>query len=307
MALVTACGGASYASNGQPAKSSAPQTSSAQTSQPAVSSGGGSGSGSSAGSGGGSGGIPQNNGGDHDGDNNGGQATGTATPDGECRFEGKVTVHLRRNWVIVIAGAGVLAVAAVVALIFARGQSGPAQSQPAVSQPAQSQAAPISFAWFRSETAPASWLQASLAGHSGVLSYPSTLRPMSGDAGTVTYGLNTRAGAALIYLNVTPRQGGETLRNWPGFRTEHLREDGETAVRIDATSGTLSFRGGQGRCVVDDYTTKIHNNHYREIACFVQGATGAHTASVLIAATRAVTWAQYGTLLEQVVNGYAVK
>lgn len=222
-------------------------------------------------------------------------------------------MHLRRNWVIVIAGAGVLAVAAVAALVFARGQAGsgpvssPGQSQTAVSQPAQSQAAPASFAWFRSETAPASWLQASLAGRGGVLSYPSMLRPMPGDAGTVTYALNTRAGAALIYLNVTPRQGGETLRNWPSFRAEHLGEDGETAVRIDATSGTLSFRGGQGRCVIDDYTTQIHNNHYREIACYVQGATGAPTGSVLIAATRAVTWAQYGTVLERVVNGYAVK
>jgi hypothetical protein len=222
-------------------------------------------------------------------------------------------VHLRRNWVIVVASAGVLAVAAVAALIIARGQAGsgpvssPAQSQPAASQPAQSQAAPAGFTWFHSETAPASWLQASLAGHTGVLSYPSMLRPMPGDAGTVTYGLNTRAGAALVYLNVTPRQGGETLRNWPGFRMEHLREDGETAVRIDATSGILSFRGGQGRCVVDDYTTKIHNNHYREIACYIQGTTGARTARVLIAATRAGTWAQYGTLLERVVNGYAVK
>ena len=211
-------------------------------------------------------------------------------------------MHLRRNWAIVIAGAGALVVAAVIALIFARGQS-----QSALSQAAQSQAAPASFAWFRSEAAPGSWLQASLAGRSGVLSYPSTLRPMSGDAGTVTFGINTRSGAALVYLNVTPRQGGETLQNWPGFRTEHLREDGETAVRIDATSGTLSFRGGQGRCVVDDYTTKIHNNRYREIACYVQGLTSARTASVLIAATRAVTWAQYGTLLERVVNGYAMK
>jgi hypothetical protein len=223
-------------------------------------------------------------------------------------------VHQRRTWVIVIASAGVLAVAAVVALIFAHGPAGsgpvssPAQGQPAVSRAAQSQAAaPAGFAWFRPESAPASWLRASVAGQRGVLSYPGTLRPMSGDAGTVTYGLSTRAGAALIYLNVTPRQGGETLRNWPGFRTEHLREDGETDVRIDATSSMLSFRGGQGRCVVDDYTTKIHNNHYREIACYVQGATSAHTASVLIAATRVVTWAQYGTLLERVVNGYAVK
>jgi hypothetical protein len=214
-------------------------------------------------------------------------------------------VHLRRNWVIVIASAGVLA-AAVVALVFARGHAG---SGP-VSSPAQSQAAqadPAGFAWFRSEAAPGSWLRASLAGRRGVLSYPSTLQAMPGDAGTVTFGLSTRSGAALIYLNVTPRQGGETLQNWPGFRVEHLREDGETDVRVDAMSGTLSFHGGPGRCVVDDYTTKIHNNHYREIACYVQGASGARTASVLIAATRIVTWAQYGTLLERVVNGYAVK
>ena len=73
---------------------------------------------------------------------------------------------------------------------------------------------------------------------------------------------------------------------------------------MDAASAILLFRGGQGRCVVDDYTTKIHNNHYREIACFVRGA---RTSSVVIAATRVVMWAQYGTLLEQVVNGYTVK
>jgi len=211
---------------------------------------------------------------------------------------------------ILLLSAGALAVAAAAVLVFARGQASPAQGQPAVGQPAQSQAAqaaPASFAWFRSQAAPGSWLRASLAGRSGVLSYPSTLRPMPGDAGTVTFGLNTRSGATLIYLNVTPRQGGETLQNWPGFRVEHLREDGETGVRVDATSGTLSFHGGQGRCVVDDYTTKIHNNHYREIACYVRGASGAHSASVLIVATRVVTWAQYGTLLERVVNGYAVK
>jgi hypothetical protein len=188
--------------------------------------------------------------------------------------------------------------------------SAPQTASAQTSQPDQSQAAqaaPAGFAWFRPEAAPGSWLRASLAGQSAVLFYPSTLRPMPGDAGTATFGLNTRSGAALIYLNVTPRQAGETLRNWPGFRVGHLREDGETDVRVDATSGTLSFHGGRGRCVVDDYTTKIHNNHYREIACYVQGASGARTASVLIAATRIVTWAQYGTLLERVVNGYAVK
>jgi hypothetical protein len=217
-------------------------------------------------------------------------------------------MRLPRNRVVVIAGAAVLAVAAVTALLLARGQTNSAQPQPAADRPTQSQqdqpAAPASFAWFRSQAAPGSWLQASLAGRSGVLSYPSTLRSMTSDPGTVTFGLSTRTGAALVYLNATPRQGGETLRNWPDFRVEHLREEGQTNVRIDATTGTLPFQGGQGRCVVDDYISKAHNNHYREIACYVRGAS---SASVLIAATRAVTWATYGTMLEQVVNGYAVK
>ena len=223
-------------------------------------------------------------------------------------------MRLPRKRITVIAGAAVLAVAAAVALILTVGQTSsgpvpaPAQSQPAAGQPTQSQqaqaAAPAGFAWFRSQAAPRDWLQASLAGRSGVLSYPSTLRSMAGDPGTVTFGLSTRTGAALVYLNATPRQGGETLRNWPDFRVEHLREENDTDVRIDTTSPILSFQGGRGRCVVDDYTSKAHNNHYREIACYVRGAD---RASVLIAATRAMTWARYGTLLEQVVNGYAVK
>jgi len=238
------------------------------------------------------------------------RAAGRQHLTGVGRLEGKATVHQRRNWVIATASAGVLAAAAAAAVVLARGQAGPAQGQPAVRQPAQSQAAqaaPAGFAWFRSQAAPGSWLRASPAGRRAVLSYPRTLRPMPGGAGTVTFGLSTRSGATLIYLNVTPRQSGETLRDWPGFRVDHLRADGEAGVRVDATSGILSFHGGQGRCVVDDYTTKIRNNHYREIACYVRGATGARTATVLIATTRSVTWAQYGTLLERVVDGYAAK
>jgi hypothetical protein len=44
-------------------------------------------------------------------------------------------------------------------------------------------------------------------------------------------------------------------------------------------------------------------NHYREIACFVQGA---HGASVLVAATSAADWGSYAGLLEEVVNAYTV-
>jgi hypothetical protein len=182
-------------------------------------------------------------------------------------------------------------------------QSSPAQASPARTRQSQGQPAPADFGWFRERPAPGGWHQAALAARRAVLSYPGSLRPMPGDRGTVTVGLTSPAGATLVYLNVTPRQGSETLRDWPTFRLAHLREDGDTAVRLDAASATLPFRGGHGRCVVDDYITRIRSNHYREIACFVQAAGD---ASVLIAATPAAAWGRYGALLERVVSGYAV-
>jgi hypothetical protein len=140
-----------------------------------------------------------------------------------------------------------------------------------------------------------------LPGQAAVLSYPGWLRPEAGDSGTVTVGRDAQTGAVLAYLNVTARQGGETLRGWPGFRLAHLREDGDTAVHADATSPEVAFRGGHGRCVMDDYVTKIHGNHYREIACFVRALKG---ASVLVAASSASRWQAYGGVLEQAVSAY---
>ena len=63
----------------------------------------------------------------------------------------------------------------------------------------------------------------------------------------------------------------------------------------------MDRRGGQGRCVIDNYTTKIHRNQYQEIACFVQGT---HAASVLVAATPTGAWRVYRPLLDRVVSTY---
>jgi hypothetical protein len=160
---------------------------------------------------------------------------------------------------------------------------------------------PSGFGWFHPAPAPRTWLRASLADQRATLSYPGSLRRMHGDAGTVTVGSTSRSGAVLVYLNVTPRQGDETLRDWPSFRVAHLREEGQAGVRVDGVSPSLDFRGGRGRCVVDNYTTKIHDNHYREIACYVQGA---HAASVLVAAAPAPAWQATASLLEKVVSSY---
>ena len=212
-------------------------------------------------------------------------------------------MHQRRTRISVIASA---AAAAALTLTACGGHNAAGTASTGTASTGTGHTAAVAaggFGWFHSGPAPAGWRQASPAGRDAVLSYPASLATLAGDRGTVTVGLNSAAGAVLVYLNVTPRQGGETLRSWPAFRLAHLREDGDSAVRLDAASATLPFRGGQGRCVLDDYTTKVHNNHYREIACFVRGARG---ASVLVAATRAVTWGHYGALLERVVNGFTV-
>lgn len=193
--------------------------------------------------------------------------------------------------------------AAAVALFLALAGCGSGQPGPARGHWAD-QAVSAGFGWFHPGPAPGTWRRASLAGQRAMLSYPGSLRPMRGDPGTVTVGSTSRSGAVLVYLNVTPRQGDETLRDWPSFRVDHLRGEGQTGVRVDGVSPWLDFRGGRGRCVEDNYTTKIHGNHYREIACYVQGA---HAASVLVAAAPAAAWQATAALLEKVVSSYQAR
>jgi hypothetical protein len=162
---------------------------------------------------------------------------------------------------------------------------------------------PPGFAWFRAAPAPGTWRRVRLPDGTAALSYPRSLHALGGDQGTVSEGLTSKSGTVLVYLNVTPKQGGETLRNWPSFRVEHLLDDDASAATMTGQATGLVFRGGRGSCVLDSYTTKVHANHYREIACFVQGT---HGASVLVAAAPAKDWGAYAGLLEQAVSAYAV-
>lgn len=207
---------------------------------------------------------------------------------------------------LIAANAAVVVAAGLAVTLFAtHGQaarSGPGALS-ARSGPAGMAAAPPAsgFGWLRPHPAPAGWVRARLPHQAAALSYPAWLHHQPGDAGTVTVGLNSRTGTVLAYLNVTPQQGDESLRDWSGFRLAHLREDGDRAVRLDARSSAVAFPGGRGSCVMDDYTTRMHGNHYREIACFVRAA--GH-GSVLVAATAATEWQQYGGVLERAVSAY---
>ena len=106
-------------------------------------------------------------------------------------------------------GTAAAALVAALSLALSGCTSGPAapssDKQAARTQP--NPAGPAGFAWFRPGAAPAAWLRASLPGQHATLFYPNSLRPMPGDHGTVTVGRDSRAGAVLVYLNVTPRQG----------------------------------------------------------------------------------------------------
>ncbi len=209
---------------------------------------------------------------------------------------------IQRHRPVIAGAAAIIAAAAVAASVAFASGSGSSNSHGRAAVPAGSrQRGRAALAWFRARPAPAGWRQVALPGGGAVLSYPPSLSRMTGDNGTVSEGL-AMSGRVLVYLNVTPRQGDETLSGWARFRIGHLTDDDASSARLDGSARGLKFRGGPGSCVVDDYVTKGHAHHYREIACFVRGA---HVSSVLVAATPAADWARYAGLLEQAVDSYA--
>jgi len=122
--------------------------------------------------------------------------------------------------------------------------------------------------------APAGWRHATLPNGTAVLSYPPSLHPIEGDTGTVSAARLGPGGAFQLYLNVTPRQGAETLAHWAAFRLAFLRADNAATVHLDAAATGVAFRGGTGSCVIDDYITRAGGYHFQEIACLVQGRHG---------------------------------
>jgi len=143
-----------------------------------------------------------------------------------------------------------------------------------------------------------------LASGTGVLSYPPSLHSVHADHGAVSAALLDAHGNYLQYLNATPEQGGEDLSDWCSFRIAHLRDEASVSVHEEACVVGLSFRGGKGSCVIDDYVTRFKHNHFREIACFVKGR-GA--GSVIVAAAPAARWERLGPQLERAVAAYEIK
>lgn len=159
---------------------------------------------------------------------------------------------------------------------------------------------PAAFRWLVPGPAPAGWKHISPPAGGAVLSYPPSLAPIHSDSASVSVARRDKTGRILVYLNSTPRQGAETLVNWPQFRIAHDQAE-STAVHRDAAAVALGFRNAVGSCVIDHYTTRYHANRYSEIACFVQGNT---TASVVVGAALQSEWKRARPLLERAISAY---
>ncbi|HEV2244981.1 MAG TPA: hypothetical protein VGR98_28355, partial [Streptosporangiaceae bacterium] len=105
--------------------------------------------------------------------------------------------------------------------------------------------------------APPGWHHLTLPNGTAVLFYPPTMHRVSGDSDAVSAARLGPDGQYLLYLNATPRQGQESLRNWASYRLRFLRSDDASRASLDAAAGNQAFRGGTGSCVIDHYVTRV--------------------------------------------------
>ncbi len=156
--------------------------------------------------------------------------------------------------------------------------------------------------WLGASPAPPSWPVARIAS-GGALPYPPGWRRTPGDPGTATAVLLDANGRILGYLNLTPRQGDETLANWSSFRIAHNTQEGERSASRLSAATNLAFPTGRGSCVKDSYTTKT-GSRYIEIACLVSGHQG---LVVIVGAASPSAWPRLGGDISRALAGVRAK
>jgi hypothetical protein len=153
-------------------------------------------------------------------------------------------------------------------------------------------------------SAPSGWQHLALPNGTAVLYYPPSMHRVSGDSDAVSVARLGTGGRFLMYLNATPRQGEETLRNWSSYRLRVLTGDDASRATLDSAAVDQRFRGGTGSCVIDHYVTRVGAHRYTELACLVQGRSG---TSVIVAAAPTALWPSARALLAQSVSVYTVR
>jgi hypothetical protein len=191
----------------------------------------------------------------------------------------------RTRAVIGLSAVGVGVVGLLIALAAAGGASPRRASDP--------------FVWLRPASPPAGWHVARTP-DGAALAYPPGWTAISADPGTVSVALRDNRGQINGYLNVTPKQGAETLANWSRFRPQKNRAEGARNVRLLAATSGAHFRSGRGSCVIDTYGTSLTT--YEEIACLVSGLG---SSKVVVAAAPARLWQERSAVLERAVSGFA--
>jgi hypothetical protein len=154
--------------------------------------------------------------------------------------------------------------------------------------------------------APVGWNHLDVPVSDGVaaLGYPPQFAPIAGDRGTASAAVRDAAGLIRAYLNITPRQGDERLRTFAAFRVRRLAAEHDQEVHLEAAARGLALHGGRRSCVLDDYVTRVGDNHYRELACLVVGSRGG--AAVVVAAATTGDWGHFEPQLQRAVGSFAV-
>lgn len=152
----------------------------------------------------------------------------------------------------------------------------------------------------RPEPPPSTWRLARLPSQAATLAYPPQWRQIRSDRGTVSAALLGRRGRIVGYLNATPRQGNETLANWPDFRIQHLSAEGDQGVRPIAAQRSLAFRSGSASCLIDSYRTSLAR--YREIACLISAPSA---ATVVVGAARSGDWHAQAQSIERSIASFS--
>jgi hypothetical protein len=140
------------------------------------------------------------------------------------------------------------------------------------------------LASLRPAAAPPGWRIAGIPGGPWTIAYPPGWVRIHSDPHTVSAASRTN-GAIIGYLNLTPRQGRETLANFGRFRVAHNSDEGQRNVRDEGSAGGVRFSGAVGSCVVDRYTTALTS--YRELACLVAGR---HSSVVVVGSGQLAAW-----------------
>jgi hypothetical protein len=156
------------------------------------------------------------------------------------------------------------------------------------------------FAWLRPASLPVGWHVARTP-VGAALAYPPGWTAIKTDPGTASVALRGSGGRIDGYLNVTPKQGAETLANWSRFRLQKNRAEGARNVHLLAATSDAHFRSALGSCVIDTYTTSLTT--YEEIACLVSGP---RSSDVVVAAAPARLWQERSAVLERAVSSFVV-